>query len=559
MPKSKNRRKKKSVPPNIHAKRRKLFANIPKEHLMKPGILSASGISDIQIGEEIRLDGSEFLSTPTLGVIGSDDDALGLFAGSRSLVHGNNSINTIHIPYSTDGALSVNDGNTAVAVNTFYSWGNGKNYWPDGKIHLVRTRSPVILDGLVNFYYDLDYGYRGPKHLMVNGDIAKWITIDKLQTKQIWVDAGINTPDYLLLKPQFDRVASKIDLEESISGDYAVKPRRSAKSLGVMMFARSYGIDALLDHASFLEKSHEGGILVEERKEPLRWVIAGQPQDSNVRCWVSLEENPMFLDGFVRYNTKSDEPVATHKGAKTALFENVPWMTEDIFNLIQKESVAATKAIYNAVKSKGETPIGYIGLDLIVGLNNGQVQINFLEADAGGFGGWGTASKLHYNKEKSLSQSVASPLPSVETAIRRLEPLLVENYHNRGENSNFTRSKNEVELYLIAEFNTIQWQLGRIPPGNIGLAIKYIIHLYQEAISIRPHYVDAHLALAGLYEKMADKGMDNKYYKYSQDIYKKIIGMDILQADLHFSTNLKGALYFAKNKIQYLEVCMLQK
>jgi hypothetical protein len=358
------------------------------------------------------------------------------------------------IPKHPAGCLLVAKDKTAVAADFFY-------IIEEGVIKAIHTTEPVQLDGL-ELRLDIPYGNAArdkiPSHIFVTNPKTQGFTDSKADTNAVLKAKGILVPQQeVLYVPSSDaksfedcfvevhRMRSldaippedlnkqielrikgllyqikcdqhlKSSLDQLSIDRFVLKGDGGCRGDYVRMFGR-HELEKAEKYATWLMKT-ERKILLEERILPLSWKDENdQHIDWNIRAFVTLSKDPQWIDAIVRYNILSGMPVNICQGARVEELEKTVARTGASQKRIVDTALKVARVVYNHIKNCGETPTGFLGLDLIVSKKG----IYTIEVNSAGSGGF--AELLEIRKK---------PLGSVRYMLECMGPILKQNRAQR--------------------------------------------------------------------------------------------------------------------------------
>tara|TARA_Y100000294_G_scaffold176772_1_gene200152 strand:- start:1160 stop:2734 length:1575 start_codon:yes stop_codon:yes gene_type:complete len=508
--------------------------------LIPENTFSRGGIEPRKIiNSPLEIGGSELDDHLILGLMGTNHELLAMFSESE-LDRGaseNMPITTLVIPNTNAGSLLVNEDRTSVAVNSFYMW-------HDGAMQFVTSKKPILLDGLFSAFDGFIYDYHGPEDVLLNPIDGHKVTANKALVKFILRENSISTPEFELISEKDENVLSKIKgFSQEHPGDFVVKPIGFSASRGVEMYTGRERIKAS-NHARSLLGITEMPVMVDERISPLEWEVDGKRQDWNVRALVTLSENPKFIGGFVRYDDYGRDPILTGKRidifnggtlddggrAKTRPLSRAPFIDSDNYAEIIETSQNVANAIRHYIKQKFEIDAnGYISLDLFLGTNSKcQQGVYVIECDIGTPNGLLTLTKIRYAlKDPAL-------LTIKDTLIPSFRSFLEENHRKRNTAGPFSRIRNAIECYKVAEHHMRNDEYGKA------------IMSYDESIRLKNDFLPAYYKQGMLFEMVGRT-------REAMRCYSSIISNPVKEGENYPNFDVRYMKHLASIRLSYLE------
>lgn len=386
-------------------------------------ILSGFNISK-NVRSEIEFrDASSFDGSLTLGLPVVDENYVAKALALTKSSYQGLPITSLIVPSTMEGSLWGD--NTALGTDFFYML-EEEEFIP------IKTDNPVCLDG----YFPLteetspfllkknSVVYSGPEHILLPSSRLRTWAESKLNAKKLFKNAGLPTPNYEVYSTNAGIFANTaIERDEANFSEFVVKPDNGMAGIGIRFFQKRK------DAFDYL-KDRPGIYLVEERINPLEWIVDGQLQDWNVRALVTISKEPQWIGAFVRHFAKDkNKPVNIHQGAQYTGLESVTKIGASP-EKIKEISLETAKVVYREV---GE--LGYAGIDLIENADG----IFIIEVNCGAVGGFSTLTKLK-----------KAPLISFREAFTRdLAPLLLEDHLRRKEVPKIRLKNNCVHLRAV--------------------------------------------------------------------------------------------------------------
>ncbi len=386
-------------------------------------ILSGFNISKNVRSEIEYRDASSFDGCLTLGLPVVDESYVAKALALTKSSYQGLPLTSLIVPSTMEGSLWGD--NTALGTDIFYIL-EEEEFIP------IKTDNPVCLDGYFPLAEEISpfllmknsVVYSGPEQILLPPSRLRTWSESKLNAKKLFKKAGLPTPNYEVYSANAVISANAaIEPDEANFFEFVVKPDNGMAGMGVRFFQkRKDAVDYL--------KDRQGIYLIEERINPLEWIVDEQLQDWNVRALVTISNEPQWIGGFVRRSVKDkNRPVNIHQGAQYAGLESITKMRASP-EKIKEISLETAKVVYREV---GE--LGYAGIDLMESADG----VFIIEVNCGAVGGFSTLTKLK-----------KAPLMSFREAFARdLAPLLLENHLRRKEVPKIKLQNNCVHLRMV--------------------------------------------------------------------------------------------------------------
>ncbi len=461
---------------------------------------------DIRVEETVeQRPAAAFDHALLFGDYGCNDDDIAILASSERASYDGRPIQFMMIPPHPAGALLVARDNSTVAADFFY-------VIEEGIIKAIHTTEPVELD-LLDLRLDLPYGYAArnkiPGYVLATRPNTQDFTNSKAETNAVLKLKRIRVPKQEVIYVQSDKlpysyffinkeISTKQNLKSSLDrlsiDRFVLKGDYSCGGDHVRMFGR-HELTEAIQYARWLYENKKN-VLLEERILPLPWKDENdQHIDWNIRTFVTLSENPQWIDAIVRYNVLGGTPVNICQHACVEELEQTVERTGASKKNIMVTALKVARAVYIHIKNSGETPTGFLGLDLIVN-KKGVYTIEINSAGSGGF-----AELLEIRKK---------PLTSVRLLLESMGPLL-ENKHAQRTLNQYKRIPNTLEDYLDLAETFDKGQTAKTYD-----AMYATIRMYEKALSLMK--AEALKTGAPPYKKLALA----KYYELLIPIYIQI-------------------------------------
>ena len=337
-------------------------------------------MSHLEVAEGVeRRAASWFADRLVLGLAGFNDDTIAAFVTSVGGTCCGLPIVCLLIPYAPESLLLTDADGTRMAAETFY-------LLEVATVKLVAASEPVLLDGLYRPLHCADYGDPSPP-VQINRSPIPDLANNKLTTKKIAHAAGLETPAHRVIEEDdFAAILRIVGEFAGEHGDFVVKGDTSWGGNEVKLFPAA----AVRRGARYAAKLGKTGqvVFLEQRIYPRMWRLAGQRLDWNIRSLLTVCEQPVLVDDFVRCGALGHHPVNIIQGAWAREVSDAARETGVPEEEVREQSLRFAAALHDALVAAGGPEMGYMGIDLIAAEDG----IYFLEANVGSV--WGWISKL---------------------------------------------------------------------------------------------------------------------------------------------------------------------
>lgn len=436
-----------------------MLADLVNAHVMQISHYVQEMGTDVRVSQNVeKRKVSEYSGSLNFGESDLTDDVVAFISSSNGVQYQGLKINCLLVLPSIQGSLYVSK--DSMATDFFYILENGV-------IKPIQLDAPLPLDG-VNIYRS-DIKEEVPSDLQISSPFLRSITDSKIRTKEVLNNYGINVPNYAVVNPlEADKELRRFLEKNGLMG-FLIKPDSDSGGAGIRFYGREHVRDAT-EHIKELASDGSKVVYVDDRVFSYPWIIDGTPQDWNIRAFIALNDKPQWIDAIVRYgelrkDPLTQKPINICKGCNYTTLEDAAAQTNVSIEEIIEGSLRIAQSIQDEVLASGETPRGFIGLDIMP--NN---QITVIEANDSNSGGFYELIKLRGKPLSCISEKL---LPAMGPFLKR------NHFKCRSQTYTTTLKATRSTYYCAANDLAIA--------GNLPAAIN----LFQEAI--RQGYGDAEI------------------------------------------------------------------